>query len=246
MPAPHYQVYDETRRLSAEERQSVENALAVAARKTGAEFLALVVETVAGRAFRQHAVEQRRFLSKNAGNSILIVVALGDRHVEIATNPKHNQLLTPALTNRLLVRNAVPPLRAGRVAEGIVASANAVVDLLTGVTAPAIYGGTRKSGAKTVFAVLAAVVLTIAGILGHHSYKNHTCRGCHAWGHYETHVLRSATSAQDGLEEHVFNCPRCHTNYTWVTTIAYSDSSSSSGADASSGGGGDGGGGADF
>lgn len=244
MATVSFKLEDQTGRLTATERQQLERVLAEDVQKSGVELNVLVVNAVADRAFRQHAVEQRRRLSTDYTNSILVVVDMGDRHVEIATAPQYSEKFTPTVTNRLLVKSAVPFLRDGQLANGIAATLDAVTDLLMSKTAT---GGTTAVQPKKLLAIVGLIVALIGGIFGFQSYRNHTCRGCGAWGSYAARELRAATSSQAGLREHSFHCNRCQTNYTWQTSVSYSDSSSSSSdSGGGGGGGGDGGGGADF
>lgn len=245
MSAPLYQIHDDEGHLDLQARSVVEQAVAAAAQRTGVEFIVLVVTSVPGRAFREHAIEQRRKLSAHRDSSLLLVLAVGDRHVELATSPKHNALFTPSLSQRLLVKESVPLLRQHRWGDGIVAAVNACAGLLSGEVKPSAYGGTAQGNPKVFFAVLGSIGLIIASIFGFQYHRNHTCRGCGTWGNYEAYVVTAATSYSEGVKEHSFHCPNCKTNYNWTTTISRSsdDNNSSSG---SAGGGSDGGGGADF
>jgi uncharacterized membrane protein YgcG len=204
-----------------------------------------VVATVPGRAFRNHAVQERKRVSADYPNSILVVVALADRHVEISTSPRHRALFTPTVTKQLLEKSTVPFLRSGRVADGIVAAVNAIADQLMAKPSTARYGGglTVRQWALKLF--LTAIALGIAGFVAFLACRNHICRGCGAWGNYKTRAVQAASAGQNGVKEHVFQCPRCKTNYHWQTSFSYSDTSDSFGSD-SSGGGSDGGGGADY
>lgn len=248
MPAPRFHLEDQTGTLTDTQKRAVERALAAAGARTGVECDVLVLASVSGRDFRRHAVRERTRVSADYANSILVVVTLVDRHVEIATSPRHGALFTPAATAQLLRNSAVPLLRNGRVAEGIIAAVNAIADLLTekGSTAHNGAGPNMRQSAALVF--VAAIGLGIAALIGYQACRNRICRGCGAWGRHHARTVLVASPGQDGLEEHTFQCPRCKTNYHWQTSVSYSTSSDSSSGDSfsSDSGSSDGGGGADF
>lgn len=252
MPTLCSTVEDQTGKLTSAEKARIESVLAQCAGKVGVEFDVLVVHQVPGRNFRDHAMAERKRMAAEGRNSILLVVALADRHVELATSPKYNNLFTKSVTHNLLLTSAVPLLREARLAQGILAAVEAAMELIANPSRGSTggKGAIRKWIGALAGAALAMVL--VGGTAGYQYYRLHTCRGCGTWGNYETHVVHEATPTEEGLKEHSFHCPRCQTNYVWETVISRVDTSSDSGfsgsdsGSSSSSSSSDGGGGADF
>ena len=149
-------IVDEAGSLTAEEISQL------AAMSVGdqAEFLVLIVGSVERRAFHEHAVTSRRHLSSRYDRSILVVVALADRHIEIATAPRHAARLGASATRAILERHAVPALRDGRLADAIAA----VLDELTWTLAQPPSGRRPLGGVRNAPVWLALTI--IAALIG--------------------------------------------------------------------------------
>lgn len=183
-----------------------------------AELIVMAVPSVAKRAFREHAVASRRIVSSQRDRSILLVVATGDRHVEIATARRFAARFGGGESTRLLQETAVPLLRADDLAGALEAGMTAIAERLRGWVPepePAGVGISEGTPRLAIAAIAGALLLLVVFATCHH--------GAH----------RSGDGGYYGSDSSSFDS---------------SDSGSSSGSDSGSSdsGSSDGGGGADY
>ena len=110
--------------------------LAATATWSEAELIVHLVPSVVKRAFRQHAVAVRRQLSERYERSVIVVVAVADRHIEIATARSYAEHFDAATCNALLLQHAVPAMREGRIADAIAATLEELARQLTNLPTP--------------------------------------------------------------------------------------------------------------
>lgn len=125
---------------------------------SGAELIVMAVPAVSRRAFREHAVGARRIVSERPERSILLVVATGDRHVEIATAPRFARHFPPAATALLLQGSAVPHLRSGDLPGALEAGMAAVVDALAAPPPPPEHTARPRPALAAAIIVLAVLL----------------------------------------------------------------------------------------
>ena len=142
--------------------------LAATATRSQAELIIHLVPSVVKRAFRQHAVAVRRQLSLHYERSIIVVLAVADRHIEIATARDYAGHLGPDACHALLQQHAVPALREGRTADALAATleeiARRVAALPMPLPEPPRYGGRERASPGTIVILVLFVVLLLTAI----------------------------------------------------------------------------------
>lgn len=164
-------VVDDAGVLTPAERER----LATTATWSEAELIVHLVPSVVKRAFRQHAMAVRRQLSERYERSVVVVVAVADRHIEIATARGYAGHFDAAACNALLLQHAVPAMREGRTADALAATLEALARRLAAAPlplpdAPRYDGPGRPSPGTIVILILFLVLfLTViaASIFGH-------------------------------------------------------------------------------
>lgn len=159
-------IVDDAGVLTAAERER----LAAVTPGSSAELIVHLVPSVAKRAFRQHAVAVRRQLSDHYERSVIVVLAVGDRHIEIATATGYADRFDAAACNALLQLHAVPALREGRLADALAATleelARRLAVLPTPVRAP-VPSHRSPPGWLLVMILLGLLVALAAHFFGH-------------------------------------------------------------------------------
>lgn len=113
-------VFDNNCRLQESERLSVLNEIELFESETGSEFHVLIIDSVEDKRFQTYARLTRLERSHNIDNSLMFVIALNDKHAELATTYALSSLFTDGFTNNLLVKNFVPDMRQGKLCVAIV------------------------------------------------------------------------------------------------------------------------------
>lgn len=162
-------IIDDAGLLTPAERER----LAATASWSEAELLVHLVPSVVKRAFRQHAVAVRRQLSQRYERSVIVVLAVADRHIEIATARGYADHLGADACHALLQLHAVPALREGRTADALAATLEEIARRLAAapLPQPAVprYDGPGPSRGTIVILILFLVLfLTVvaASIFG--------------------------------------------------------------------------------
>jgi uncharacterized membrane protein YgcG len=195
------------------------NRLAATATWSGAELIVHLVPSVTKRAFRQHAMAVRRQLSQHYERSVIVVLAVADRHIEIATASGYADRFDAATCNAILLQHAVPALREGRTADALAATLEEIARRLAAAplplpTAPRYDGPGPSRGTIVILILFLVLFLTVvaASIFG---------------------SPRGGGGSGDGSDS------------SWYSDSGGSDSSGSDSGSSDSGGS-DGGGGADY
>lgn len=237
---------DETGRLDVDARDRLLAVLQQAERGTQAEFIVRVVAKVPWRAWRRQAVADRARLSSMSGRSILILVAIDDRHVEVATAPRFQSIFDSATTNALLTAHFVPRMRQDDLAGALQAAIPALAQRLA--AGPASPTARRTSADKAGILVVLAAFVLILGFFTWRFVSDHLCPVCRSWGAVEHRVLEPATTTSQGRGEREFSCVACGMHRVETEILPRESDSGSWGSDAGSdsGGSSDGGGGADW
>lgn len=264
---------DPLRLLSARDLKAIQFALGPVLSDCQAEFIVTLVDSVPGRKFREHAMASRRKLARDQTTSLILVIAVKDRHAEIATAPQFADRFTPAASTALLKAGLVPLMRRGRIADAIVSAVTGMRELLRrvdGREATALAWSRargpqrRRAFSPGVFLLVIPAIFLAIMVFGpiQSCRQEHACRYCGKWCSITTKELKTATYSATGLSRRHYVCTGCGTNYSYTVVLpvlsassdssSWSSDSSSSGSDSSSSGsdsssgGSDGGGGADW
>jgi uncharacterized membrane protein YgcG len=148
--------------------------LATTATWSEAELIVHLVPSVVKRAFRQHAMAVRRQLSQHYERSVVVVLAVADRHLEIATAKGYAGLFDAAACNALLLQHAVPAMREGRTADALAATLEELARRLAAAPlplpdAPRYDPGRPGRGTIVILILFLVLFLTAiaASIFGH-------------------------------------------------------------------------------
>lgn len=157
-------VVDDAGVLTPAERER----LAATATWSEVELIVHLVPSVAKRAFRQHAMAVRRQLSQRYERSVVVVVAVADRHIEIATARGYAGHLDAAASNALLLQHAVPAMREGRTADALAATLEELARRLAAAPLPLPdaprYDGPGRPGRGTIVILILFLVLFLTAI----------------------------------------------------------------------------------
>jgi uncharacterized membrane protein YgcG len=164
-------IVDDAGALTPAERER----LATTATWSEAELIVHLVPSVVKRAFRQHAMAVRRQLSERYERSVVVVVAVADRHIEIATARCYAGHFDATVCNALLLQNAAPAMREGRTADAIAATLEELARRLAAVPLPLPdaprYDGRGRPSPGTIVILSLFVILFLtaiaASIFGH-------------------------------------------------------------------------------
>jgi len=136
LPKPDGFVNDFAGVLTPGERDALLQITGELERTTSIELGIAVVDSVAPRDSKSYAVDlfnQWGIGKKGQDNGVLILLAMKERRVEIEVGYGLEGKITDARAGLLLDRYAVPEFREGRFGAGLVALANGVVKVVTGV-----------------------------------------------------------------------------------------------------------------
>ncbi len=157
-------VVDDAGVLTPAERER----LAATARRSEAELIVHLVPSVAKRAFRQHAVAVRRQLSHHYERSVIVVLAVADRHIEIATAKGYAAHFDADACRTLLMQHAVPAMREGRTVDALAATleeiARRVAALPMPQPEPPRYAGRERPSPGTIVILILFLVLFLTAI----------------------------------------------------------------------------------
>jgi uncharacterized membrane protein YgcG len=106
-------IFDEGRRLSESEQNAVLETIAMFESETGYEFYVLIVDSVDNKNYQSHARLMRQTWAHNIDKSLMLVIAINDRHAELAATYELSNLFTLEFTNSLLVTHFVPDMHQG-------------------------------------------------------------------------------------------------------------------------------------
>ena len=154
--------------LSPAEASALERKLVAYSDSTGSQITVVVVETTGGVAPATYATDLGRAWGVGRGGAedgVVVLVAMGDREVFIATGSGAEGALTDATASLIVRRVIVPAFRAGNVYGGLDAATTAIMDALAGQFEPpaqaAPGGGEGSVGGILCLLFLVFVVLVV-------------------------------------------------------------------------------------
>lgn len=119
--------------IDEHQTQQLETLLAEVERQTSAEMAVVTVPTVTDGDIETAAVELFRdwgIGKRGKDNGVLILCAIRDRRVRIEVGYGLEHVLTDAICGRIIREQMVPQFRAGRYADGLIAGALSVAELV--------------------------------------------------------------------------------------------------------------------
>ncbi|MGQ9901683.1 MAG: TPM domain-containing protein [Fimbriimonadales bacterium] len=128
--------------LSAEQRARLNRLIDHLERDTGAEVAVVILRRTQGATPKEYATElfNRWGVGKrDADNGVLLLVALGDRRVEIETGYGMEAILPDAVAGEILDTAVLPRFRAGDIAGGVIAGVEAIAERIREAQAQGAY-----------------------------------------------------------------------------------------------------------
>lgn len=120
------------------EEEELERAMAEERRRTGVEFVSVILPALTGRDIAHLAWELRtKWGIERNGSGILLLIAREEGKALIAPGRSHNGVLTDAVLEEILTENVLPPLRRGEYAAAIAGGTDALRLRLRGESASA-------------------------------------------------------------------------------------------------------------
>ncbi|BCW94817.1 MAG: TPM domain-containing protein [Fimbriimonadales bacterium] len=117
--------------LNPQQKAALNRTIDQLERDTGAEIAVVILRRTQGATPKEYATElfNRWGVGKrDADNGVLMLVALGDRRVEIETGYGMEAILPDAVAGEILDTAVVPRFRAGDIAGGVIAGVEAIAD----------------------------------------------------------------------------------------------------------------------
>jgi uncharacterized protein len=141
IPALTARVTDETRTLSAPERQALEAKLADWEARSTNQLVVLLVPSTKPEPIEAYSIrvaEAWKIGRKGQDNGALFIVAKDDRKMRIEVGYGLEGVLTDATSRRIIAETVAPLFRQNRFAEGIVAGVDRIIEVVgTGQPLPA-------------------------------------------------------------------------------------------------------------
>jgi uncharacterized protein len=138
-PAKHDWVVDKAKILSAETIRLLTQQSVAHQRATTNQFVILTVDTLGGWSIEDYA----KWIGNNWGigqksknNGVLLLVAPNERRVRIAVGFGLENVLTDAVCQSIINNEILPYFKKGRVEEGVINGAHAIVQALGGKYVP--------------------------------------------------------------------------------------------------------------
>ena len=132
-PALSGRVVDEAHILSAPTQQKLDGDLANLEAQTGHQLVVVTVPTLQGQAIEDYGYQLGRTWAlgrKGVNDGAILLVAPNDRKVRIEIGYGLEPVLTDALTSVILQRKVLPQFRAGKMEQGVVDGAEALIGQL--------------------------------------------------------------------------------------------------------------------
>lgn len=148
------------------EEEELERAMAEERRRTGVEFVSVILPTLGGRDIAHLAWELRtKWSIERNGSGILLLIAREEGKALIAPGKSHDGVLTDTALEEILTENVLPPLRRGEYAAAIAAGASAVRVRMRGESARAGEdSGTVPVRGYSIIIILLAVLACYAWV----------------------------------------------------------------------------------
>jgi uncharacterized membrane protein YgcG len=128
--------------LSPEQKAQLNRLIDQLERDTGAEVAVVILRRTQGATPKEYATQlfNRWGVGKReADNGVLMLVALGDRRVEIETGYGMEAILPDAVAGEILDTAVVPRFRAGDIAGGVIAGVEAIAERIRNAQASGAY-----------------------------------------------------------------------------------------------------------
>ena len=167
-PSPPRLVNDLTGLLSPSEAAALERKLVALNDSTGTQVAVVIVATTQGISPNEYATELGRAWGvgqRGTDNGVVLLAAMEDREVYIATGYGAEGGLTDAVASQIVRGTIVPRFREGRFYEGLDGAADDIARALSGefsAPAPASGGGEDVSGVVCCLLLLFVVLLVMA------------------------------------------------------------------------------------
>jgi uncharacterized protein len=117
--------------LSAEQKARLNRLISALERETGAEVAVVILRRAQGATPKEYATElfnKWGVGKRDADNGVLMLVALGDRRVEIETGYGMEAIIPDAVAGEILDTAVVPRFRKGDIAGGVIAGVEAIAE----------------------------------------------------------------------------------------------------------------------
>jgi uncharacterized protein len=136
LPVPPIQrpVRDEVRLLDMAAAAQVRQICNDLERRTDAELVVLIIRSTKGENHHEFALKTFNSWGVGSGerhDGVLILFAIDDRRVEIVPGRRYQHLFTQQASTDLLTTHVVPLMRAGKMADGVIAATRQVADMVT-------------------------------------------------------------------------------------------------------------------
>jgi uncharacterized membrane protein YgcG len=138
--------------LSPEHKARLNRLISDLERDTGAEIAVVILRRTQGATPKEYATElfNRWGVGKReADNGVLMLVALGDRRVEIETGYGMEAILPDAVAGEILDTAVVPRFRAGDIPGGVIAGVEAIAERIRNAQASGAYEPTAPRAPNT-------------------------------------------------------------------------------------------------
>lgn len=217
-------VNDYTGTLSDQDKQAIESYLGELEAQTGAQGAVAVVATTAPLEPVEYKVklfDKWHPGQKGKDNGFLILVAMRERRVEVATGYGLEGILPDAKVGRILDREVMPRFKQGDFGGGILAGAKAMgaeIAKESGQTPPGGQPPSLPPAARSLGSLLWLVILIPALVLGGVfllivlaalGFFRPRCPNCGGRMLVTDSVLRHATLDEEGVGVKTLRCPRC-------------------------------------
>jgi uncharacterized membrane protein YgcG len=168
----------------------------------------LIVRSIYGEDAREHARRMRQTMTFSTESSCIFVIALDDRHAELAVNSKFSTGFTPDQTTKLLTDNFVPSMRGNRLCEGII---NTIVAIQLTIRPDFLISCRRRTSGlfkkRVLVPFMLFVVIVIWQLFGW--IQTHRCPKCEKLLSIHSEVLTYSTYSSTGLRETSYDCKHC-------------------------------------
>ncbi|GIV05392.1 MAG: hypothetical protein KatS3mg016_0967 [Fimbriimonadales bacterium] len=128
--------------LNAEQKAQLNHIISSLERETGAEVAVVILRRTQGATPKEYATElfnQWGVGKRDADNGVLMLVALGDRRVEIETGYGMEAIIPDSVAGAILDTVVVPRFRRGDIAGGIIAGVEAIAERIRAAQSSGAY-----------------------------------------------------------------------------------------------------------
>ncbi len=167
-------VVDEASLLSDQSEKALEAMLADHEKQSGDQVVVVTVSSLGGRTIEEYGVKLGRTWQigqAKKNNGLIFLIAPNERKVRIETGYGMEAVMTDALSRTIIERVVLPEFRAGRMEEGVLRGAVAILSVLGydaggagaqagGVKVPAVRNKT-SGGGVSVFSLVVLIVMFV-------------------------------------------------------------------------------------